>query len=224
MSDKEEVKEFLSPDFQTGFEVINRGGERIIRTINLILDTSEVMTNTYEYLPQEINLLLDVFDESFLKYKKLAGDKNITCEYNWETDDTAVLGDLYMTKQIISNLFDNAVKFTNEGTINARIYSNFNRKIVVEISDSGIGMGEEYIQKVFEPFTQEDEGISRQYEGNGLGLSLAKNYCDINGIDISIKSSKSKGTTVQLLFNNTISNNLVTENELSEYTYSAAIS
>jgi signal transduction histidine kinase len=212
---KDELKDNLTPDFEAGFEVINRGGERIIRTINLILDTAEVMTDTYEYLPKECNLLLDVFDEVFSKYKKMALSKDIHCEYSWETNELLVQGDQYMIHQILANLFDNAVKFTNEGNISARIFSNSSGKLVVEISDTGIGMSEEYINRVYEPFSQEDEGISRRYEGNGLGLSLAKSYCDINGINISVKSSKSKGTIVELIFNNTISSGVNLRRELT---------
>ncbi len=201
---KEELSEKLPPDIESGFEVINRGGERIIRTINLILDTSEVMTDSYEFFPSELNLFTDVFNEVFMKYKKIAKEKNIDCTYQRETDNLIFTGDEYMTKQIFRNIFDNSVKFTNSGTIDTKIYKDSDDKLAVEISDSGIGMTQEYIDRVFEPFTQEDEGFKRRYEGNGLGLTLTKSYCDINDIDIRITSDKSKGTTVKLVFQNTV--------------------
>lgn len=201
---KEEIKDQVPPDIRSGFEVINRGGERIIRTINLILDTSEVMTDSYEYEPKEFNLFTEVFNEVYMKYKKIAKSKGLEFGYVRNTDDLMIIGDEYMVKQILSNIFDNAVKFTNEGSVEANLYKNDNNKITLEIIDSGIGMSQEYIERVYEPFTQEDEGSRRRYEGNGLGLTLTKSYCDINDVDVSITSNKEKGTKVKLVFNKSL--------------------
>ncbi|MBN1302517.1 MAG: HAMP domain-containing histidine kinase [Melioribacteraceae bacterium] len=201
---KEEVKDKLDPEYITGFEVINRGGERIIRTINMILDMSEVMTDSYDFIPRELNIFTDVFNEVFMKYRQYALSKGIEFRYMRETENLLVNCDEYMLRQILLNILDNAVKFTTCGSIEVRLYSDIQNKLVIEFADTGIGMSREYIQRVFIPFTQEDEGVNRKYEGNGLGLALTKKYCDINNIDLRIESSKENGTKVTLVFNETV--------------------
>ena len=70
----------------------------------------------------------------------------------------------------------------------------------MKISDTGIGMAERFIPFVYEPFTQEDRGYARRFEGNGLGLTLVKKYCELISADIQIKSKKGIGSTVTIKF------------------------
>jgi len=73
-------------------------------------------------------------------------------------------------------------------------------KSVIEIEDTGIGISKDYLDKLFRVFSQEEQGYSRKYEGNGLGLALVKGYCDLNKIDIKFESTKNIGTKVVLSF------------------------
>ncbi len=73
-------------------------------------------------------------------------------------------------------------------------------KLLVQFVDTGIGIEEEFLPHVFEIFSQEDRGHTRKFEGNGLGLALVKSYCELNKINIKIKSKKGVGTTVNLTF------------------------
>jgi len=74
--------------------------------------------------------------------------------------------------------------------------------LVVKVCDTGIGLSEEYIKKMFIPFSQEDVGHKREYEGNGLGLALVKEYVEINNATISVKSEKNKGSVFSVTFQN----------------------
>jgi signal transduction histidine kinase len=74
--------------------------------------------------------------------------------------------------------------------------SRFKAKII----DTGIGISEEFFPRLFEPFAQEEQGYTRRYEGNGLGLALVKKYCDLSNVKIKVESSKGIGTTFSLLF------------------------
>ena len=73
--------------------------------------------------------------------------------------------------------------------------------MIVSVEDSGIGISEEYLPKLFEPFSQEDTGYTRIFDGNGLGLALVKNYCDINDADIKVESEKGIGSKFTVIFN-----------------------
>ena len=90
--------------------------------------------------------------------------------------------------------------------MNIILYNDGNNQLCVEVVDTGIGMSPEYLSKLFEPFSQEDSGYTRRFEGTGLGLSLVKNYINLNEASIDIISDKGKGTKVILRFNNSFRN------------------
>ncbi len=70
----------------------------------------------------------------------------------------------------------------------------------MEIKDSGVGIEETYLQKLFEPFSQEEMGYTRKYEGNGIGLALVKKYCELNNEKIEVESEKNKGSIFRIIF------------------------
>ncbi|KAB2844147.1 MAG: hypothetical protein F9K45_05225, partial [Melioribacteraceae bacterium] len=115
-------------------------------------------------------------------------------------EDPVVKVDGYTMSQIMANLVDNAIKYTAAGKIELKLHS-VNNKPAISISDTGIGISEKYIPKLFTKFSQEEQGYTRKFEGTGLGLSLVKKYCEINNCEISVKSKKGEGTTFTLQFN-----------------------
>jgi len=85
-----------------------------------------------------------------------------------------LVADHYTVNQIFVQLIDNAIKYTEEGKIDVKILRSESKKLVVEIIDTGIGMEESYLPNIFKPFSQEEMGCTRKYEGNGIGLALVK--------------------------------------------------
>ena len=75
----------------------------------------------------------------------------------------------------------------------------YDDSLLVKVIDTGIGISEKYINNLFEPFSQEEQGYTRKFEGNGLGMSLVKRYCDLISAQISVKSEKGKGTEFTVL-------------------------
>ncbi|MEW6195699.1 MAG: PAS domain S-box protein [Bacteroidota bacterium] len=179
---------------------IQFAGKRIIRTIDLILNMSELNTGSYEIKPTNINLNKDILNHLTLEFQPLAKEKNIEFNLVKETVDDRVFGDEYSISQIFSNLIDNSIKYTSHGYVKIKLYHDNRYDLVVEIEDSGIGMSKEFMAVMFEPFSQEDQGYSRKFEGNGLGLALVKKYCELNNIKIDVESEKGKGTTFRLTF------------------------
>jgi signal transduction histidine kinase len=105
-----------------------------------------------------------------------------------------------MTYQIFQEIIDNAIKFTLSGKVCVKLFTDVSKKITVNISDTGVGISEEYLQNIFKPFSQEDTGYSRKFEGNGLALALVKKYADINEIIIDVTSKKKVGSSFTLQF------------------------
>ena len=99
------------------------------------------------------------------------------------------------------NLIDNAIKYTNKGSVKIKPFVNEFGKIQVDIIDTGIGISEEYMPQMFEAFSQEEQGYTRSYEGIGLGLSLVKSYADLNNAEIKVQSEKNKGSVFSVIFN-----------------------
>ncbi len=188
---EEELKSF--------FASIHSSGTRIIRTIELLLNMSEVQSHTYNYQPKEMDLEEEVLTPIFKEYLALAKGKNLDLTITKENQIPKLFLDEYTIKQIFSNLVDNAIKYTKKGSI--EIVYGMNEHMYVKIIDTGIGIKAEYMKSIFEPFTQEDHGYTRKYEGNGLGLALVKRYCELNDAQINVKSEKEKGSTFEVIIN-----------------------
>jgi PAS domain S-box-containing protein len=197
---KEYFDENSDPDIFEMFNGIDSAGKRIIRTIDLILNLAELQTNSYDFAPKEFDLFEDVLQMLIIEYRNNAKKKKIDLEFSLNTDNAKVFVDEYSISQVFANLLDNAIKYTEKGKISVNINRNKNNELCVEISDTGIGISEEYLPNLFMPFRQEEQGYSRKYEGNGLGLSLVKKYCELNNADISVKSSKGNGTKFTVTF------------------------
>jgi len=126
--------------------------------------------------------------------------KEIGLILNKATENTYLLCDEYSVSQIFANLIDNALKYTKVGKVKIVLGRNANNNLFVDVSDTGIGMSEDFKAKLFKPFSQEETGYTRKFEGNGLGLALVKNYCQINNASIEVKSEKWKGTSFKIVF------------------------
>ncbi|MAT57364.1 MAG: hypothetical protein CMF23_05280 [Ignavibacteriae bacterium] len=192
-------KEFLDEyiDIFTGIESASR---RIIRTIDLILNMAEIQSGSYLPDFSEINLEKGVFDRLIKEFKIPAELKKLDLVFESEIDNPVIVGDEYSIIQIFSNVIDNAVKYTNKGKVKIKICSDLNR-IIVEISDTGIGISKEFMENLFDAFAQEEAGYSRSYDGNGLGLALVKKYCELNSAHIEAESEKNVGSTFRVIFN-----------------------
>lgn len=195
---KTELCEEPPGELSEGFNIIVKSGERIIRTIDLLIDVSQVISGTYKknVVRTDISELIESLIFEF--QQRVNGRIKLMVEMQGNPLYSRI--DNYSFVQIIKNLLENSIKFTKQGFIKI-IANRINEHICIEVEDTGIGISKDYIAHIFEPFSQEDHGYSRDYEGNGLGMALVKKYCEINAIDISIESEKEKGTKVALLCN-----------------------
>ncbi len=196
---KEKLQNVEGLNLNREFDTIGSNTRRLLRTIDLILNMSIVQSGTYEIANEKFNLeklLKDLVKE----FKQSADEKKIKFTYKNLCKDCFIVADKYTLTQAFQNLIDNAIKFTKEGLVEV-VSEDFGNKISLKITDSGIGISSEYLPKLFQPFTQEEVGYSRKFDGNGLGLALTKKYLEINNANINVKSIKGKGTTFTVLMN-----------------------
>lgn len=194
-----EFEDKVSADLEGSFDSIENGANRLLRTIDLILNMSDIESGTYEPHFEKITLYNKVVKPVYSECKSLADRKKlkISVTNNLAEDDVVI--DVYTISQLLINLVDNAIKYTQKGHISITLYEKDGIK-GVDVADTGIGISKEYLPYLFKKFSQEEQGYSRKFEGTGLGLSLAKKYCEINNAEILVESEKGKGTKFTVLF------------------------
>jgi len=199
---KMDKQKTLSDDEKLYYGSIENAANRLIRTIDLILNMSDIEVGAYVPNFEEIDIVQTVISPACLELREAAEKKRLEllC-IDHVKKNILVKVDKYTITQSIVNLIDNAIKYTNDGKIIVS-YSEINGKYAIEVADTGVGIAEEFIPRIFEKFSQEEQGYSRRFDGNGLGLALVKKYCDINNAEISVTSTKDKGTKFTILLNN----------------------
>ena len=100
----------------------------------------------------------------------------------------------------LTNLLQNAIKFTERGEVAVRLRRDARAALCLEVRDTGVGIDANYLPQVFEAFSQENPGLTRKFEGVGLGLSLVRKYLELNGAEIAAASEKGKGSTFTIRF------------------------
>ncbi len=203
---REEVQPQLSAEYQACFNAISSAGERIIRTVDMILNMSDLQSGGYEINPFEYELYNSVFENLADEFSHKANEKGIEFVVRKPEFSTWIKADEYTVSQIFVNLIDNALKYTSEGKVEILFEEENPSGFKAKIIDTGIGISEEFFPRLFEPFAQEEQGYTRRYEGNGLGLALVKKYCDLSKVEINVESSKGVGTTFSLLFKRSMNN------------------
>lgn len=173
---------------------------RIIRTIDLLLNASELQIGSYEPKFDEINIDKEILSKLFQSHRARSNQNGVEFIYRCEIDKPKIIADDYSLTQIFTNLIDNAIKYTKKGKIEIILKKNKNDNIEVEINDTGVGIGKEFISHLFDAFAQEEQGYTRSFEGNGLGLWLVKKYCTINNAKIEVSSEKNVGTKFKITF------------------------
>ncbi|MCR9186578.1 MAG: ATP-binding protein [Halieaceae bacterium] len=181
----------------------NNSGAALLSLINDILDFSKIEANKIEIENIPFNVV-DLVEEICYLQSEPASRKNIELSHVIDASiDMDFVGDPGKLRQVLMNLTNNAIKFTESGHIDLLV----DRKKVVgtdtsilnfRINDTGIGMDDETCERVFEPFTQADASTTRQYGGTGLGLSITKSYVERMGGSIHVSSQLNVGTSVHL--------------------------
>lgn len=194
-------------NFNDFFDSIKVGSKRLLRTIDSILNMAQFQAGTFDAVKTKIDLIDEVLQSVFNEFKATAKHKGVDLYFNNFSEHTGILGDAYSVIQLFVNLVDNAIKYTKEGFVNINVYNDSDGVLSVTIEDSGIGIEEKFLPTLFNPFSQEEKGYTKNIEGNGLGLALVKKYCELNDAVIKVKSIKGRGTRFTVKFSQTNKNN-----------------
>lgn len=205
-------------DLKIILDSVKSAGKRLQRTIDMILSMSSVQSGNYKATFEKFDIIPDL-QNMVKEFKSLSDDKGLTLKFSHSDEEAFITADRYTVNQVFQNLINNAIKYTLKGYVEVYIKNLKNDKVKIEIRDSGIGMSEEYIQKMFTPFSQEDTGYKREFEGNGLGLALVKKYIELNKAEINVESEKNIGSVFSVVFDKELSgtNSLESQKKYNSY-------
>jgi len=174
-------------------KMVKGSSHHLLNLINDVLDISKIEAGEVEVSKDKFSLRL-VIAQVVESLRPLAEQKGLCLSAQISPEVDMLVSDERRFRQVFINLVNNAIKFTEKGEVRI-VCRTRDSRIEVEVTDTGIGIREEEMDKLFKPFQQLDIGTSRRYEGTGLGLSVCKRILDVLGGTIQVKSQFGKGTT-----------------------------
>ncbi|GCA81741.1 two-component system sensory histidine kinase [Microcystis aeruginosa NIES-3787] len=201
----EEAEELEPQEFVPDLEKIQRSGKLLLALINDLLDLSKIEAGKIDLYLETFNVN-ELIEGIIATVNPLVQKNNNQLILENHTSGLMLHADQAKVRQSILNLLSNAAKFTYEGNIYLRIqcYSDANQEwIIFAVQDTGIGLSLEQQDRLFQPFTQADASTTQKYGGTGLGLALSRQFCRLQGGDITVSSELGKGScfTITLPFN-----------------------
>lgn len=188
----------VEPSQRRMIATIRKSGDTLLTVLNGILDMSKIEAGKMAleevpFVPVEIARQLEVIysiqaEEKGLYFEVLS---SVGCE-------KFRLGDSHRIQQILNNLLNNAIKFTEEGGVRMKLSCRPGKPLIIDISDTGIGMDEQQVSRVFESFEQADGSTTRRFGGTGLGLSIVRQLVKLMQGEISVSTKSGSGTKIRV--------------------------
>jgi signal transduction histidine kinase len=178
---------------------VRRAGKRLLDTIASILEVSKIESGMYRLDPRPI--MLAEFVEPLLgEFRILAAKKGLALSAEIDDPEAVVIFDEGCLSNALTNLLQNAIKFTECGEVAVRLRRDASAALCLEVRDTSVGIDADYLPHIFEAFSQENPGLTRRFEGVGLGLSLVRKYLALNGAEIAVASGKGRGSIFTIRF------------------------
>ncbi len=192
---KESLQDKIDPDDKVYLDNLQSGSERLFRSLSQMLDFAQLESGSYKINVEGVDLISTLKD-SINAVTNNAKEKNLDIKTNLNESPIYVDVDIQCLQNVMENLLENAIKFTQKGFVEIETTTLTEKDLVlVKVKDSGIGISTDYMEHLFRPFSQEDLEIGRTYEGNGLGLALTKRYVEKMGGSLLVDSIKGVGST-----------------------------
>ena len=197
---EDELKGKGLPETSAHLEKLQQSGNLLLSIINNVLDMARIESGRME-LDENYAQIEDVWQSLLAVFDEKAKKKHISLHYTMNVEHEHVLTDITKVKEIIVNILSNAIKYTPTGgsvmvNVDELPCDESGYMIAwMKVSDTGIGMSEDYLTKIFEAFTREQNTTKSKISGSGLGMSIVKKYVDLLGGTIDVESEPGKGST-----------------------------
>ena len=179
--------------------MVQSSARHLLALINDVLDISKIEAGQLEIRAERFDFP-DSLEKVAASVKPLADKKGLALRVVLSPDVGPVVSDQLRVEQVLLNLLNNAVKFTERGEVALTVETEPgtlrtpHSALRISVADTGIGIKPEDMEKIFQPFRQIDSGLTRQYEGTGLGLTICRRLADLLGGEISAKSAWGEGS------------------------------
>ncbi|MCS6959810.1 MAG: response regulator [Pseudanabaenaceae cyanobacterium SKYGB_i_bin29] len=197
---QEDARDDGREDMVADLQKIHSAGKQLLELINDILDISKIEAGKMEVFAEEFSipdLLREIVDVVLPLVEKNNNELRVACDENIGT----MYSDMAKVRQCLVNLLSNAAKFTQNGIISLAVdrrEATNGSWVSFIVQDTGIGMSQETMSKLFRPFSQADNSTTRKYGGTGLGLAITKRFAQMMGGDITVESELNVGSTFRL--------------------------
>lgn len=191
------------PKTKERLKIVLRNGKKLLAMITNILEFSKIESGKFEVIKSNFavsEFLLDIYNAM----EPLVTEKGLNFEVLFDSEfDLLINSDRHKLEQVLLNLLSNAIKFTDVGGIKIIVTHN-NLSLKMDIVDTGIGISEEYQEKIFNEFEQADFTSSRKYQGAGLGLAICKKYVELLDGAIYVMKNSLSGATFSVTLNSAV--------------------
>jgi signal transduction histidine kinase len=189
----EELDGPLTPNMGNDLRLIQKNGQHLLHLINDVLDMSKIEAGRMNLDPEKLRVY-DILDEVTSITSTFASEKNLALFIEADSDQSLeIVADRTRLRQVMINLVNNAIKFTEKGQISLRVVKKDDANIQITVKDTGIGIPQDKLEVVFQEFTQVDFSSTRKAGGTGLGLPISRRLVEMHGGSIWAESTGING-------------------------------
>ena len=179
-------------------EMIRESGHRLKETLTSVLELARLERQATEVGTERCDLVERVEETLDLMQPQIASN-GLDLEVQGPSEPISLQADPKVLHRVLTNLVSNAIKFTEEGRIYVAVEGE-GTEAVLRVSDTGIGISDDFLDQIFDEFRQESEGLTRAHEGSGLGLTITQRLVEMMGGTIEAESTKGEGSTFTVRF------------------------
>jgi signal transduction histidine kinase len=178
-------------------ERILNNGKHLLELLNDILDLSKIEAGRLELKPEAFNLA-HIVNTTVEELRSLADEKHLSLQVKIDPSDVQVFTDPSRLRQVLVNLISNAIKFTETGEVWVTVSQLSSERIAIVVRDTGIGIAQDQLKQIFEPFRQLDQTTTRKHPGTGLGLAITDSLVHMMQGEVSVESQVGVGSTFRV--------------------------
>ena len=190
------IEEAETPELPENLEIISRSSRRLLSLLNEILDISKIEAGTFRFQLENTDIA-KVCSEQVMLFQAAAATKNVDLSFSVENAPDLVRVDPFRVQQVLGNLISNAIKFTSDGWVRVTLTaepSSEEPRLIISVTDSGIGIAEEDQQRIFHEFVQVESSQTGSNNGTGLGLAICRKVVEMMGGTIKLQSELGHGS------------------------------
>lgn len=191
------LRQGVRSEYHRFINLIERSGRRLMHMLDSMLDLAQLEAGTLE-IDAHAQSVTEIVESIALTLTPLAEERGLEINLSLPANRCYANVDHGVLSRVLNNLLDNAIKFTENGSIDISV-AREDSTIVITITDTGIGIDDRFLSQVFDPFTQESSGLDRTHQGSGLGLTVSKRLLELMGGEITVESKKGRGSVFTII-------------------------